>query len=150
MFGESVLGASSVHIPGIAVDRPLDLSDKAVQEKLSPAANRAFFSVTTHWKLRDEDARTLLGGISNGSFYQLKRSVSKTLDQDKLTRISLLVGIFKALNILYSPKLADAWVQLANANPIFAGESPLTYMRKGGVPNMIRVRQLLDARRGGI
>jgi len=40
-------------------------------------------------------------------------------------------------------------VQLPNANPIFAGESPLAYMRKGGVPSMIRVRQLLDARRGG-
>jgi hypothetical protein len=143
------MGAASVRIPGIALDRPLDLSSKAVQEKLSPAANRAFFSLATHWKLRDEDARNLLGGISNGSFYQLKRSVSKTLDQDKLTRISLLVGIFKALNILFSPRLADAWVQLPNTNPIFSGESPLAYMRKGGLPSMIRVRQLLDARRGG-
>lgn len=149
MFGESVLGAAGVHIPGIAVDRPLDLSSKAVQEKLSPAANRAFFSLATHWKVRDEDARNLLGGISNGSFYQLKRSASKTLDQDKLTRISLLVGIFKALNILFSPQLADAWVQLPNTNPIFGGESPLAYMRRGGLPSMIRVRQLLDARRGG-
>ncbi|HWZ81012.1 MAG TPA: antitoxin Xre/MbcA/ParS toxin-binding domain-containing protein [Terriglobales bacterium] len=150
MYGEAVLGATSVHIPGVAIDRPLDLSSKAVQEKLSPAANRAFFSLTSHWKLRDEDSRNLLGGVSNGSFYQLKRSASKTLDQDKLTRISLLIGIFKALNILYSPKLADAWVQLPNTNPIFAGESPLTYMRKGGVPSMIRVRQLLDSRRGGL
>jgi hypothetical protein len=149
MFGEAALGAASIRIPGIAWDRAVDLSSKAVQEKLSPAANRAFFSLTTQWKLRDEDARSLLGGISNGSFYQLKRSASKTLDQDKLTRISLLVGIFKALNILFSPRLADAWVQLPNTNPIFAGESPLAYMRKGGVPNMIRVRQLLDARRGG-
>ncbi|MBI3475284.1 MAG: DUF2384 domain-containing protein [Acidobacteria bacterium] len=150
MFGESTFGTAGVHIPGVAIDRPLDLSSKAVQEKLSPAANRAFFSLSEHWKIRDEDARNLLGGISNGSFYQLKRSVSKTLDQDKLTRISLLIGIFKALNILYSPKLADAWVQLPNANPIFAGESPLAYMRKGGLPSMIRVRQLLDARRGGL
>ena len=149
MFGEAALGASSVRIPGIAWDRPVDLSNKAVQEKLSPAANRAFFSLAAQWKLRDEDARSLLGGVSNGSFYQLKRSASKTLDQDKLTRISLLVGIFKALNILFSPQLADAWVQLPNANPIFAGESPLVYMRKGGVPSLIRVRQLLDARRGG-
>ena len=150
MFGESTLGASSVRIPGIAWDRPLDLSSKAVQEKLSPASIKAFFSLATHWKLRDEDARSLLGGLSNGSFYQLKRSPSKTLDQDKLTRISLLVGIFKALNILYSTKLADAWVQLPNTNPIFAGESPLASMRKGGLPAMMRVRQLLDARRGGL
>src|SRR5215470_16652936 len=149
MFGESALGISTVRIPGTTWDRPLDLSSRAVQEKLSPAANRAFFSLAGHWKLRDEDSRSLLGGISNGSFYQLKRSPARTLDQDKLTRISLLVGIFKALNILHSTKLADAWVQLPNMNPIFAGESPLAYMRKGGLPAMMRVRQLLDARRGG-
>lgn len=151
MFGETTLGASSaVSLHGIAWDRPADLSSKAVQEKLSPAAIRAFFSLASHWKLRDEDARSLLGGISNGSFYQLKRSTSKTLDQDKLTRISLLVGIFKALNIVFSTKLADAWVQLPNTNPLFGGETPLSYMRKGGVPSLLRVRQLLDARRGGV
>lgn len=151
MFGEATLPASGVvQIHGVAWDRPADLSSRAVQEKLSPTAIRAFFRLTAHWKLRDEDARGLLGGISNGSFYQLKRSPSKTLDQDKLTRVSLLVGIFKALNILYSPKLADAWVQLPNSNPIFSGETPLAYMRKGGVPSMLRVRQLLDARRGGM
>jgi hypothetical protein len=87
--------------------------------------------------------------MSNGVFYQLKRGQRKVLDQDKLTRISLLVGTFKALNILYSRKLADSWVSLPNSNPMFAGEMPLDYMIKGGVPALIRVRQLLDARRGG-
>jgi hypothetical protein len=74
----------------------------------------------------------------------------KTLDQDKLTRVSLLVGIFKALNILYSSKLADTWVQLPNSNPIFGGQTPLAYMLRGGLLSMFRVRQLLDARRGGV
>jgi hypothetical protein len=126
-----------------------------MQEKLSPVAIRAFFRLASHWKLRDEDARGLIGGISNGSFYQLKRSAAKTadartLDQDKLTRVSLLVGIFKALNILYGTKLADAWIQLPNSNPVFGGQTPLAYMLKGGMPSMLRVRQLLDARRGGL
>jgi len=151
MFGESTAGThSAVHLHGMAWDRPADLSRRAVQEKLSPVAVRAFFSIASHWKLRDEDARALLGGVSNGSFYQLKRKATKTLDQDKLTRVSLLVGIFKALNILYSPKLADAWVRLPNSNPVFAGEAPAAYMMKGGLPAMLRVRQLLDARRGGV
>lgn len=151
MFGDIALSSSNaVHLHGAAWDQPADLSSRAVQEKLSPVAIRAFFRLTSHWKLRDEDARGLMGGISNGSFYQLKRSPAKTLDQDKLTRASLLVGIFKALNILYSVKLADAWVQLPNTNPIFGGQTPLAYMLKGGVPAMLRVRQLLDARRGGL
>jgi len=161
MFGEVALGASNVvNLHGVAWDQPADLSSRAVQEKLSPVAIRAFFRLTSHWKLRDEDARGLIGGISNGSFYQLKRGATKTsnsktsevktLDQDKLTRVSLLVGIFKALNILYGTKLADAWIQLPNSNPIFGGETPMAYMLKGGVPSMLRVRQLLDARRGGL
>jgi hypothetical protein len=66
-----------------------------------------------------------------------------------LSRISLLVGVFKALNTLYSQKLADAWISLPNNNPMFAGEAPLSYMVKGGQPAMIRVRQLLDSRRAG-
>ena len=160
MFGDIVLGTSGVvHLHGVAWDEPADLSSRALQEKLSPVAIRAFFRLESHWKLRDEDARGLLGGVSNGSFYQLKRSaiklsdakvLDKVLDQDKLTRVSLLVGIFKALNILYGTKLADAWVQLPNTNPIFGGQTPMAYMLKGGVPSMLRVRQLLDARRGGL
>ena len=166
MFGELALGtAGVVKRHGLEWDQVADLSSRAVQEKLSPVAIQAFFRLASHWKLRDEDARGLIGGISNGSFYQLKRNGSKLpevktldsrvvnvkpLDQDKLTRVSLLVGIFKALNILYSPKLADAWVQLPNSNPLFAGQTPLAYMLKGGVPSMLRIRQLLDARRGGL
>lgn len=138
------------HISGIPLDQATDLSSRAVQARLSRAAARAFFRIAHAWKLRDEDARALLGGISNGAFYNLKRRPTKSLDQDRLTRISLLVGIFKALNILYSRKLADAWMQLLNENPMFGGLTPLAYMLKGGMPAMVRVRQLLDARRGGL
>ena len=110
---------------------------------------KAFLKIRDLWELRDEDARQLLGGISNGAFYELKRKGRGTLDQDRLTRISILTGIFKGLNILYSKKLADRWIQLPNENPMFEGETPLTYMIKGGLPSMVRVRQLLDSRRGG-
>ena len=134
---------------GYSVDKPFDLSKREVQEKLSPSAIPAFFKIAQTWKLRDVSARQLLGGISNGMFYQLKGGQKKTLDQDKLTRISLLLGIFKSLNLLYSRKLADAWINLPNSNPIFEGESPLSYIVQGGVPALMRVRQLLDARRGG-
>ena len=134
---------------GITWEKPADLSSKVVQKRLSPAAVKAFMKLRDLWQFRDEDARQLLGGISNGAFYELKRKPRASLDQDRLTRISILTGIFKALNILYSKKLADRWVQLPNDNPMFEGAAPLSYMMKGGLPAMLRVRQLLDARRGG-
>lgn len=133
----------------VSAGTPVDLSRRETQERLSRPAVVTFFKLAKAWQLRDDAARQLLGGVSNGVFYQMKSRQKKTLDQDKLTRISLLLGIFKALNILYSRKLADAWVNLPNSNPMFGGEAPLTYMIKGGVPSLMRVRQLLDARRGG-
>jgi hypothetical protein len=119
----------------------VDLSAKGERERLSPSAIKAFFNVMAKWAVRDEDARALLGGISNGQFYDTKK---------KPERISYVVGIFKALNILYSQKLADAWVQRPNANRLFGGQTALAYMVKGGMPAMMAVRRLLDARRGGL
>jgi hypothetical protein len=127
-----------------------DLASKGERERLSPAAVKAFFNIAQHWRVRDEDARQLLGGLSNGAFYELKKRPDRTLDQDRLQRISYLIGIFKALNILYSEKLADAWVQLPNANRLFNGQAPLAAMIRGGLPAMQMVRRLLDARRGGV
>ncbi len=136
-------------VMGFSAARAVDLSDRGVRERLSRSVIPAYFKLAQAWQLRDEAARQLLGGVSNGVFYQLKQGQKKTLDQDKLTRISLLVGIFRALNVLYSSKLADSWVNLPNSNPMFEGEAPVRYMIQGGVPALVRVRQLLDARRGG-
>jgi Protein of unknown function (DUF2384) len=128
----------------------VDLSMKAERERLSPSAIKALLNIMEKWDVRDEDARALLGGISNGQFYEMKKKPERTLDVDALARISFLVGIFKALNILYSQKLADAWVQRPNTNRIFGGQTALAYMIKGGLPAMQTVRRLLDARRGGM
>jgi hypothetical protein len=149
VIGATVDVLTSTQLPGISWDGPVDLSRREVQVRLGPSAVKAFLELKKRWNIRDEDARALLGGVSNGAFYDLKRRPARPLDQDKLTRISLLLGIFKALSILYSKKLADAWVQLANSNPMFADDTPLSYMLKGGMPAMMRIRQLLDARRGG-
>lgn len=127
----------------------VDLNPKAERERLSPAAARTFFNIMDRWSVRDEDARALLGGISNGAFYDLKKKPGRILEADRLLRISYLIGIFKALGILYSEELADRWTQLANSNRIFGGRTPLAYMIAGGLPAMQTVRRLLDARRGG-
>ncbi len=134
-----------------AVPVPPDLSRPEERRRLSVGALKAFFNIVKHWQIRDEDARELLGGISNGSYYQLKQKsgVPRLMDPDRLLRISYLIGIFKALNILYSQRLADQWMQLPNQNPIFAGSTPLEYILRGGSTAMGTVRRLLDARRGG-
>lgn len=137
-------------VAGYRFDVAANLSDPSTRKRLSPAGIKAFLRIAEKWGLKDQDARDLLGGISSGSFYSLKKVPDRrVLDQDTLTRISLLIGIFKALSILFSQRLADAWMKLPNSNPMFRGSTPLEYILRLGQPGMIEVRQLLDARRGG-
>ena len=128
---------------------PADLNDRSVRERLSAPALKAFFNIMRRWQVRDEAARALLGGVTNGPYYQMKRDPDRVLDADRLTRVSLIVGIFKALHVLHSEALADRWVHLPNSNRIFAGSTPLDYMMRGGLPAIEIVRRLLDARRAG-
>jgi hypothetical protein len=129
----------------------VDLSSKEERKRLSASGLKALFNIAECWKLRSEEVRELLGGIANGSYFEMKKNPEgKVLDADQMYRVSYLIGIFKALNILHSQPLADEWVRLPNSNRIFWGRTPLEYMIRGGVSAMQTVRRLLDARRGGI
>lgn len=128
----------------------VDLNSRAERERLSRSALMGFFKLVGAWNVRDDDARELLGGLSSSSYYDWKKNPDRVLEVDRITRISYLLGIYKALHILYGDKLADEWVHLPNTNIIFAGRSPLAYMLAGGLVAMQTVRRLLDARRGGL
>jgi hypothetical protein len=145
---EAAYAAAYPATPYTAPDDP-DLADPEQRRRLSPPAMRAFLSIMRHWRVRDEDARRLLGGVSNGTFYLWKAGSVKSLEHDRLLRISYLIGIFKSLNILFSTELADRWIQLSNTNDLFRAQTPLAFMLHGGAPAMETVRRLLDARRGG-
>lgn len=128
----------------------VDLNVKSERERLSSSALKGFFRLADAWKVRDEDARELLGGLSSSAFYEWKKNPERVLEVDRITRISYLIGIYKALHILYGDKLADEWVSLTNKNVIFSGQTPLAFMQTGGLLAMQTVRKLLDARRGGL
>ena len=134
-----------------APSRPVNLASKDERTRLSASALRGFFRLTKRWSLRDEDARQLLGGVTNGPYYEMKKHPdNRVLDPDTLLRISYLLGIFNALNSLHGQPLADEWIVLRNSNRIFGGGTPLGYMIQGGLPAMSTVRRLLDARQAGL
>ena len=128
----------------------VDLNSRAERERLSKAALTGFFKLAAAWQLREEDARELLGGLSSSTWYDWKKNPDRVLEVDRITRVSYLLGIYKALHILYGDKLADEWISLANKNVIFSGQTPLAFMQAGGLHAMQTVRKLLDARRGGL
>ena len=88
--------------------------------------------------------------MSSSAWYEWKKNPDRVLEVDRITRISYLLGIYKALHILYGDQLADEWVSLPNKNAIFGGRTPLSQMLAGGLLAMQTVRKLLDARRGGL
>ncbi|NGM88436.1 DUF2384 domain-containing protein [Parapusillimonas sp. SGNA-6] len=137
---------SSRYEPAVLVD----LNDRSAREHLSKSALKGFFKLAKAWNLKDEQACNLLGGLSSSTFYEWKKKPDRVLEVDRITRISYLLGIYKALHILYGDELADKWVNLPNRNAIFAGKTPLDYMQEGGLLAMQTLRQLLDARRGGV
>jgi hypothetical protein len=110
---------------------------------------RTFLNLAERWNLTVHERRALLGWPSSSTYHNYKNGNVGTLSFDVLTRISLLIGIFKALHILY-PEFADRWVKLPNSNPMFGGKPPIAFMTAdGGIDSLYRVRRLLDARRGG-
>ncbi len=48
-----------------------------------------FFNMMRIWKVRDDDGTLLLGGISNGPFYAMKKNPrGKVLAVDQMSRVS--------------------------------------------------------------
>ncbi len=138
--------ADSEGLP-IAADRR---SDPDVRKRMSGPAMRSFFSLAERWRLSVDEQRGLLGWPAPSTYYKYKNGQVGTLNYDALTRVSLVLGIYKALHVLYpDAALADRWVKLPNANPLFGGKPALGLMVDGGIDALYRVRRLLDARRGG-
>ena len=121
----------------------------APEAGLAAPALRAYFSLADRWKLRVAEQRKLLGDPPESTFYKWKRERAGALGRDTLERISYLLGIFKALAILFpQPDRAYAWLRKPNAAPTFGGKSALERMLSGNVADLYVVRQYLDAQRG--
>jgi hypothetical protein len=124
--------------------------DPEIRRRLSGPGMRTFFNIAAAWGLGVGDQRGLLGWPAPSTYHKYKSGRVGTLSYDALVRISLIVGIYKALHILYpEPELADQWVKLRNSNSTFGGRTPLALMIDGGIDGLHQVRRLLDGRRGG-
>jgi hypothetical protein len=124
--------------------------DPKIRRQMSGPAIRAFLNVSEAWNLSNEARRALLGWPPESTFFKYKAGEIGTLSFDMLVRISLVLGIYKDLHILYpEPDLADRWVSLPNNNALFGGRPALSLMTEGGMDGLYQVRRLLDGRRGG-
>ena len=118
--------------------RPDKRQDPKVRKQLSGPALRAFFQIADAWNLTVGEQIALLGYPGESTYFKYKAAANQsgrdtadgigTLSFDTLVRISLVLGIFKALHILYADELlARRWVKLPNSqSPVWreAGAGP--------------------------
>jgi hypothetical protein len=125
------------------------LRDPSERQKLSGPAVRLFLKAADLWGLKVDERRAILGDISTATYHNWRRGEATTLTRDQLERISLVLGILKALRLVFaSDERAFAWLKSKNSEFEFAGRSPLERMTGGGIGDLYSVRRYLDAWRG--
>ena len=113
------------------------------------AGLRAFSKIADLWHLSIAEQLALLGITSRSTYFKWRNEPNPKLPRDTLERISYLLGIYKALQLLLpDTHAADSWVRKPNLAPAFGGRSALERMLSGNVADLYIVRQYLDAQRG--
>jgi uncharacterized protein (DUF2384 family) len=112
-----------------------------------PAELEAFFNISERWRLTVDEQIKLLGSPGRSTFFKWKKE-GGSLPNDTVERISHILSIWKALRILFTvDERAEDWVR--RPNDFFDGAPAVEIMLQGGVSDLYRIRQYLDAQRGG-
>lgn len=149
----SRIGLKCIH--SLNMDAIMTKSNVAVDvqkaRKLSEAGLKAFFNICDAWSLNTEQMQILLGKPPRSTYFAWRKDPSTVqLSRDTLERISYILGIYKALQILLpNPKAADEWINRPNTEVLFGGKPAIDRMLSGNVSDLFVVRQYLDAMRGG-
>lgn len=118
----------------------------AITDAEAAAMFRAAVNLFRHWQVTDGEAAVLLD-LSPRSYARWKTGALGTFGRDLKARLSNLMGIHKALRIVFrEPERGYRWMRSPNA--AFAGRSALDVMLGGDLTDLMRVRRYLDAERG--
>jgi uncharacterized protein (DUF2384 family) len=105
-----------------------------------------FTAIAEAWSIGTDDQIKLLGSPGRSTFFKWKKD-GGSLPRDAVERVSHLVSIYKALQILIpNEESADTWIK--RPSKYFGERSALDVMLGGDVVDIYRVRQYLDAQRG--
>lgn len=135
---------------GLAESRAAIVEADVSDARMSRAGLRTFLRIAQLWRLSVEEQLTLLGSPARSTYYRWKKEGAAGLPKDVLERLSYIIGIYKALQVLVpDERAADAWVRRPNDARPFGGRSALDRMLSGQVADLYEVRRYLDAERGG-
>jgi uncharacterized protein (DUF2384 family) len=118
-----------------------------ITEADAAAMFRASLSLFRHWGLTDEQAAVLLD-VPARTYrrWKLEGGMGR-LGRDGRARLSNLMGIHKALRLIFrEAQRGYRWIKAPN--DAFGGRSALDIMLGGELTDIMRVRRYLDAERG--
>lgn len=120
------------------------------RRRLSGPAMRLFLNTAELLGLTVDQRRAILGDVSDATYHNWRKDPGRVvLTRDQLERISLLLGILKALRLVFAEDAAAfRWLRAPNTDTPFDGAAPLDLMCAGGMIDLYRVRRYLDAWRG--
>lgn len=126
---------------------PLPFVPGPITDDEAGAMFRACLNLFRLWGVTDDQAATILD-LPRRTFARWKAGEPGRLGRDGRARLSNLMGIHKALRLIFrEPARGYAWVKAPNA--AFGGASALDVMLGGELTDLMRVRRYLDAERGG-
>jgi hypothetical protein len=126
---------------------PGPFSPEPITDAEAAAMFRACLNLFRLWGVTDDQAATLLD-LPRRTFARWKAGELGRIGRDGKARLSNLMGIHKALRIVFSDASRGyAWIKAPNA--VFGGASALSVMLGGELTDLMRVRGYLDAERGG-
>jgi uncharacterized protein (DUF2384 family) len=119
----------------------------ATERRLVGPAIRTFENIADRWGLKPTERMILLGNIPASTYYRLRQKPDNAeLSSDTLERISHVLGIYKALHVLFpSDTYADRWISEPN---LAFGSAPAKTQMLAGFTQLVDVRRYLDAQRG--
>jgi hypothetical protein len=120
----------------------------AIIDEEAGAMLRAAVNLFGLWKLTDKQAATLLDApVRSYTRWKAGREPG-AWSRDLQARLSNLMGIHKALRIIFrDPQRGYAWIHAANS--AFGGKCALDVMLDGELTDLMRVRRYLDNERSG-
>lgn len=127
----------------------------ASRRRVSGPSLRTFLAIADLYDIPTRDRVVLLGEPANSTYHawvrKARAEASLGLSLDTLTRISGILGIYKALGILF-PIEAEAmtWLKGPHRGEVFGGQAPIDVMIEGGLDGILTVRRYLDAWRDGL
>jgi hypothetical protein len=131
------------------MENPMNLAVNSIYPIDNEVVWKSLATLVKRFDFKEKEALILMGNMPRSTFTTGIKNKSINLDRDQKDRVSYLLGIYKALKLLFDDSSqALSWINRNNTLPPFNGMTPKAYMLEGSIIRLAEVRKFLDYWRG--